>query len=521
MLNRFAKAEEDLLREQAEYLRNPRAARIVNTQICSHQFPRNTSQYKDSSCLISPFGSKIIERITPTDGSNCNSEVPIAEATGQPHVPVLGDTIRDEGLLLAAKRLNSEQPRKRSLFARQLLAAKEGKVLNIESDLQPQIIAPDKLSQPLKELDTIGPVVIRKEKSVAANELVRIHEMSINRLSQLSEEDILREREALLSSMDPKLISFLIHKKPSLSFLPLNNWDFHSLGAAHGSLPAEPMDIDSSPQQETKPSIDTASLLASLGLESATSIPHMDVVEPEKLAWMQELPGSAKAPDDEIKSVNGQSISARFDLEGRVVPPGANIPMHLGLHHHGEEPERGGYTISELFHLASSTHPNQRRIALSSLAAALAASRRGYHATHLAIPSLLPSLLLCRPPGICFLLRWALDRCVSEASCASSVTAVEGGVSMAIVGECLRALNSLLVDDQGEVRFKCTTKNNCLWLTCVANLVSTLILRPVHTQDDGRWKKRINSQFVFYKTLQNSIRVNSQHNLGLVILRQL
>lgn len=115
--------------------------------------------------------------------------------------------------------------------------------------------------------------------------------------------------------------------------------------------------------------------------------------------------------------------------------------------------QRGGYTISELFHLASSSQPNQRRIALSSLAAALAASRRGYHTMHLATPSLLPSLLLCRPPGICFLLRWGLDRCVSEASCASSVTATDGGVSVAIVGECLRALNNLLVDDQGEVGF--------------------------------------------------------------------
>ncbi|VUZ43624.1 unnamed protein product, partial [Hymenolepis diminuta] len=176
----------------------------------------------------------------------------------------------------------------------------------------------------------------------------------------------------------------------------------------------------------------------------------MDAVEPEKLAWMQELPRSAKIPADEIKSADAKSVNARFDLEGRVVPPEANVPMHLGLHHHGEEQERGGYTISELFHLASSSQPNQRRIALSSLAAALAASRRGYHAMHLATPSLLPSLLLCRPPGICFLLRWALDRCVSEASCASSVTATDGGVSVAIVGECLRALNNLLVDDQGE-----------------------------------------------------------------------
>ncbi|VUZ43625.1 unnamed protein product, partial [Hymenolepis diminuta] len=151
--------------------------------------------------------------------------------TGQPHVPAFGETIKDEGLLVAARRLNSEKSQKKSLFAQQLLAAKEGKVLSIELGLQPQTKVPAKLSEPLKGLDDIGPGVIRKEKSVAANELVRIHQMSISRLSQLTEEDILREREMLLSSMDPKLISFLMHKKPQ-------------------SVPGEPMDTESSLQQE-------------------------------------------------------------------------------------------------------------------------------------------------------------------------------------------------------------------------------------------------------------------------------
>lgn len=99
----------------------------------------------------------------------------------------------------------------------------------------------------------------------------------------------------------------------------------------------EPMDTEA-PPQGTESSLDTTSLLASLGLESASSIPHMDVVEPEKLAWMQGLPLSAKAPDT-------KTVSARFDLEGRVVPPEADVPMHLGLHHHGEEPEAGASVL--------------------------------------------------------------------------------------------------------------------------------------------------------------------------------
>lgn len=137
---------------------------------------------------------------------------------GQPHVPILGESIKDEELLLAASRLDSTKPRKRSLFARQLLAAREGKSLNLNSVPQPVFSSIPKppsncklilhepwlfrvVPEPLKELDDFGPGVIKKEKSVAANDLVRIHEMSINWLSQLSEEQILREKETLLSSM--------------------------------------------------------------------------------------------------------------------------------------------------------------------------------------------------------------------------------------------------------------------------------------------------------------------------------
>lgn len=69
---------------------------------------------------------------------NPNSDIPSVGESGQPRVPVLGENIKDADLLRAADRLNSEEPRKRSLFARQLLAAKEGVILYIESDSKPR-----------------------------------------------------------------------------------------------------------------------------------------------------------------------------------------------------------------------------------------------------------------------------------------------------------------------------------------------------------------------------------------------
>ena len=59
---------------------------------------------------------------------------------------------------------------------------------------------------------------------------------------------------------------------------------------------------------------------------------HMDMVEKEKLEWMTDVtrPLSCPALD---------KIDARFSLDGTILPRGQDLPSHLGLHHHGNEPE--------------------------------------------------------------------------------------------------------------------------------------------------------------------------------------
>uniref|UniRef100_A0A5K3ENT8 RPAP1_C domain-containing protein n=2 Tax=Mesocestoides corti TaxID=53468 RepID=A0A5K3ENT8_MESCO len=240
----------------------------------------------------------------------------------------------------------------------------------------------------------------------------------------------MKEREAIIASTDPKVISFLMHKRsPNIGGMSEHRSD--------------------APEHD-KSDTNVHSVLSSLGIDEDSTFPHMDVVEPEKLAWMQDLPKTAKsAPDVKSADPSEKPCNARFDLEGRVVPPNADIPTHLGLHHHGEEPERGGYTIDEIFHLASSTQPSQRRIALSCLASALAASRRGRHGGALQTSSLV-SPLLSAPAAVCFLLRWSLDKAVSEVTRVGAPGG-SGGVSLAVVCECLRALDNLLSDGKGEI----------------------------------------------------------------------
>jgi RPAP1-like, C-terminal len=68
----------------------------------------------------------------------------------------------------------------------------------------------------------------------------------------------------------------------------------------------------------------------------------------------------------------GGHTATRFDFDGGVVPKGATLSTASGLHHHGDEQERAGYTLAELLHLCQSTVPAQRAMSLSTLAALLA-----------------------------------------------------------------------------------------------------------------------------------------------------
>ncbi|KAK4473163.1 hypothetical protein MN116_004344, partial [Schistosoma mekongi] len=285
---------------------------------------------------------------------------------------------------------------------------------------------------------------------VRSSEVEKIHQENLDRLSQLTEKEILEERERILSLTNPSVLSFLIQKG------------------------------------RNKNNIDPKLL-------------HMDILEVDKLEWTRDLPPVAKkTPSVELSKTNSMDASsnemtsdhlkpnsneieksenehrghqARFDLSGLVVPPEADVDTHLGLHHHGEEPERAGYTMGEMFHLSRSSVPVQRRLALSMLASSLFQSRLGRHIRYLA-PVNSPSLITCLLSseigsfknsndnknggcgGILFLLRWCLDEAVSTLTSVNAVggnSDTTGGVSLTLVVECIRCLANLICDTEGEL----------------------------------------------------------------------
>ncbi|KAJ2805201.1 hypothetical protein H4R20_002189 [Coemansia guatemalensis] len=113
-----------------------------------------------------------------------------------------------------------------------------------------------------------------------------------------------------------------------------------------------------------------------------------EVVEEAQLAWMlghrqakspmeqaisKNKSQEARALAAETKNEGGELLQKRasrirFGFDGQILAEeDADIPQSIGLHHHGEEPDKPGYTIPELLHLSRSTVPSQRAAAMSTL----------------------------------------------------------------------------------------------------------------------------------------------------------
>jgi len=61
------------------------------------------------------------------------------------------------------------------------------------------------------------------------------------------------------------------------------------------------------------------------------------------------------------------SIQPRFDFDGNLLAPDQDVPTHLGLHHHGNDPGLPGYSLEELFQMIRSNFLQQRSIGLQTL----------------------------------------------------------------------------------------------------------------------------------------------------------
>ncbi|GAA6108680.1 RNA polymerase II-associated protein 1 [Tachysurus ichikawai] len=267
-------------------------------------------------------------------------------------------------------------------------------------------------------------------------ETLKIHQENQARLQGMSQSEILEEQKLLLAQLDSRLVDFVRSQKAQNASLstsssidksacPVQSLTESKARAPHYSDTAQDSQevaMDTDEEDATQPSNHHPITAEQLPIQPEKEWLHMDKLEPEKLEWMRDLPAPRK-------QATKKDMQARFDFSGTLLPPTEDLPTHLGLHHHGEEPELAGYSLQELFLLSRSQLTQQRSLALNTLAHILSKARAGEYSSCLK-GNVLTSLL---DAGLLFLLRYSLDDSIES-----------------VMSAAVRALRALLVSTEDE-----------------------------------------------------------------------
>lgn len=356
-------SEEDLLRQQREFLRgkispsvkiiNKRSEKRVSKFANKHKLLKKDSNSAISSSVLGDIKEKI------PDYSNWSMSLGEFKK-GFPE-PFSSDT--------------TYQDEKASVFVEQLTQQK---------------LAPIDDPMESSELEERSNIAGNRSYILCGPDSTSIHQENLKLLSKMSPEQILAEQENLKRSLDPNLLKFILSKRKSTKR--------HSNDCSMEVDKCESDDKDTIPPPDTNMrQINVPEDVMSLKQENKWL--HMDVLEGDKLSWIGDIP-SVKFVDPD------QPYNARFDFQGLLMPyVSEKIDVREGLYNHGDEPERPGYSLEELFQLSRSSVQQQRIIALNVISNILENAKKGYYDE--CFNSELVSLLLDH--DLFLLLRFCLD----------------------------------------------------------------------------------------------------------------
>ncbi|KAI1938713.1 hypothetical protein LOZ66_003516 [Ophidiomyces ophidiicola] len=259
----------------------------------------------------------------------------------------------------------------------------------------------------------------------AADERRAIDEENKQRLASMGAPEIERERAGLMSTLSPSLIERLLKRatisdeegskerqatnineessqpadnptNPPTEDIPQVSTEIHQANAPSNddlpppqvpqdiypaSRPPAPMHFPRPPLRDSPmPNLDpdSPSFLADLQTHYFPETPH----NASSLSWLTPSapdtpPTSAYHPNSIATSLAPAAL--RFSLTGALLAPrtALALPTTLGLHHHANDPEAAGYTISELAILSRSAMPAQRCLAWQVLGRLLYRLGRG------------------------------------------------------------------------------------------------------------------------------------------------
>ncbi|XP_011844727.1 PREDICTED: RNA polymerase II-associated protein 1 [Mandrillus leucophaeus] len=264
----------------------------------------------------------------------------------------------------------------------------------------------------------------------AEQEAQTIHEENIARLQAMAPEEILQEQQRLLAQLDPSLVAFLrSHSRTQEQTGEKASEEQRPGGPSANVTKEKPLMSAFASESRKGDKLEPEAPALALPVTPQKEWLHMDTVELEKLHWTQDLPPLRRQQTQE-------RMQARFSLQGELLAPDVDLPTHLGLHHHGEEAERAGYSLQELFHLTRSQVSQQRALALHVLAQVISRAQAGEFGDRLAGSVL--SLLL--DAGFLFLLRFSLDDRVDGVI----ATAIRALRALLVVLECPRLIETIV-----------------------------------------------------------------------------
>ncbi|CAK8695528.1 unnamed protein product [Clavelina lepadiformis] len=233
----------------------------------------------------------------------------------------------------------------------------------------------------------------KKSNILSEKERLDIDRENNLKLQGMSSADILNEQRKLKASLDPSLFEFLTSRKKKFAENTFQNYTTEDPSKEVCEILAKDTN------DAINPGIEIA--LKSSVLEQNKDWMNMDKPEQDKMKWMKQLPVGKKSKEVILPN--------RFDFEGCLLTSAESeaMPSYIGLHHHGEEPELGGYTLQELIEFSRSDVLQQRVFALKVLAKIIVKDKCGHYSQATLQPNGLIPILL--EAGIVFIMRWALD----------------------------------------------------------------------------------------------------------------
>lgn len=241
---------------------------------------------------------------------------------------------------------------------------------------------PDNVEPSSSKMDVnhLHPNLPSQSYIISSKDAHEIHNENIKQLSKMTEKEILEEQQQLLTTLDPNLVEYLKRKR-----------QISGKETAPAKIDkAEPVTSNTKYRQEEMDTSESSHEVVydndSLWDNDVLSHPDLnkwinfESLEKDKMEWMKGIVESKKIKPDE-------PYEARFDFKGYLLPYAIEYTeKNKALFHHGDEPHRPGYSLSELIELSRSTVTQQRVMALTTIAGILEYYNVGIYKSVIEIP---------------------------------------------------------------------------------------------------------------------------------------